>query len=275
MEVNLVVIEGRPQGAVIPLKAKQFVIGREAGCQLRPKSPTVSNRHCAILQRDDHVAVLDLGSSNGTLVNYRCLRRGEEMRVSDGDRLQVGQLIFTVRIVAATREAEPTFQDWLMPSDEMSPQDVNSRTLPLSALSPTDRVADLATSERAPLPNPEAPTRFIFRRFDSVHRVASIGLSQAQLNGHEAIRALRKSLFGLASNSKCRRLVLDMAAVEALPSAACALLLALANRWEDVGGAVRLCALDPEVKRLIVALRLPKRIAVFEDCDQAISEPWE
>jgi len=274
MEVNLVVIEGRPQGAVIPLKAKQFVIGRETGCQLRPRSQTVSNRHCAILKREDHVAVLDLGSSNGTLVNNRCLRRNEEMRVSDGDRLQVGQLIFTIRIVAATREAEQSFQDWLMPSEEESTRDENSRTLLLSALNPTERPANLATGGRVPTPNPEAPTRFVFRRYDSFHRVASIGIGQAQLEGHEAVRALRNSLFNLAANPKCRRLVLDMSAVYELPSAACTLLLALANRWKDAGGAVRLCALDPEVMRLIVALGLQKRLEVFEYCEQAISEPW-
>src|SRR3954470_8549514 len=155
MEVNLVVIEGRPPGAVIPLKAKQFVIGREAGCQLRPKSPTVSNRHCAILQRDDHVAVLDLGSSNGTLVNDRCLRRDEEIRVSDGDRLQVGQLIFTVRIVVADREVRLPPQDWVMPSEEECTRDENSRTLLLSALNPTERTAEIPRAERTPIPTPE------------------------------------------------------------------------------------------------------------------------
>jgi anti-anti-sigma factor len=275
MEVNLVVIEGRPQGAVIPVKPKRFVIGRGSDCQLRPKSPTVSNYHCAILRSDDYVAIQDLGSSNGTLVNDRCLRRDEEMRVSDGDRLQVGQLIFTVRVVAATREAEPSLQDWLMPSEEESTRDENSRTLLLSAMNPTDRATGVDTGERAPLPNADVPTRFTYRRFDSVRGVASIGMSQAHVEGPEAIRALRESLFGLASNPKCRRLVLDMADVYALPSAACTLLLALADRWQHAGGAVRLCAPDPEVRRLIVALRLQTRIGLFEDRGKAISAPWE
>jgi len=275
MEVNLVVIEGRPLGAVIPLKSKRFVIGREAGCQLRPRSPTISNRHCVILQGEDHVSVIDLGSTNGTLVNDRCLHAGEEVRVGDGDRLQVGQLIFTIRIVAESHEAGPALQDWLMPSEEEGEKDDKSRTLMMSALTPAHRPAELPARDRAPTPNHEAPTKFVYRRFDAEHKVACIGVSQLQLSGDEAIRALRKSLFGLAVNPRCRRLVLDLTTVDALPSAACTLLLALANRWEDAKGAVRLCAPDPEVKRMIAALKLHKRIEVFEDSDEAASTPWD
>ena len=69
MKLNLVVVEGVHQGKVIPLKTERFEIGRGESCQPRPKSPTVSIRHCAIVRRGRNVVVEDLGSSNGTLVN--------------------------------------------------------------------------------------------------------------------------------------------------------------------------------------------------------------
>ncbi len=110
MDVDLVVVEGRPLGAVVPVKVSPFVIGRDPGCQLRPKNPAASGRHSAILLRDDQVVVEDLGSTNGTLVNDHCLHAGEEVPLVDGDRLQVGQLIFVVRIAPTIAGIESSLQ---------------------------------------------------------------------------------------------------------------------------------------------------------------------
>ena len=107
MDVQLVVVEGKPLGAAIPLKVDRFVIGREPGCQLRPKSEAVGAQQCAILQKGRSVSICDLGSPQGTLLNGRRLRKGEEVRVRDGDRLQVGQLIFAIQIDAGPAEMAP------------------------------------------------------------------------------------------------------------------------------------------------------------------------
>ena len=148
MDVDLVVVEGRPLGAVVPVKVSPFIIGRDPGCQLRPKSPTASGRHSAIFLRDDQVVVGDLGSTNGTLVNDHCLHAGEEVQVVDGDRLQVGQLIFVVRIASKVPGVESSLQGWLAPAEAEPDGDQNSRTLLLSALSHAGRSAGVGSGHR-------------------------------------------------------------------------------------------------------------------------------
>ena len=159
MRVNLVVIEGVQQGKVIPLTTERFEIGRGEDCQLRPKSQTVSLRQCAILRRGRHVTVEDLGSTNGTLVNERCLRLGDEARVSDGDRLQVGQLIFVFRIEAGPEEKGGGPEDWLIfaPTPGPAPEvDMKSRTVMMASPVPKDPLAADRASGRFSAPSPDA-----------------------------------------------------------------------------------------------------------------------
>lgn len=97
MQVTLTVLSGVHRGRDIPLRVREFVIGREAGCQLRPLSTDVAPRHCAIIQRDNRVFLKDLGSANGTVVNHRLLVGGE-LQLIDGDRVEVGPLAFQVTL---------------------------------------------------------------------------------------------------------------------------------------------------------------------------------
>ena len=67
MKLSLVVkAAGAQEGKVLPISLSQFVIGRDPQCHLRPASPMISKRHCAIVQRDGKVFIQDFGSTNGT-----------------------------------------------------------------------------------------------------------------------------------------------------------------------------------------------------------------
>lgn len=97
MRLSLVVLSpGKMEGKSIPVNGSKFLIGRDPQCQLRPSSPVVSNRHCALLIRDGRVYVQDLMSTNGTLVNNKKIDKEIELR--DQDHLAVGALQLGVRI---------------------------------------------------------------------------------------------------------------------------------------------------------------------------------
>ncbi|MBA4190175.1 MAG: hypothetical protein C0467_19495 [Planctomycetaceae bacterium] len=98
MKVSLVVASGTHQGKVVPITGTQFLVGREAQCNLRPASQAISKKHCGILIRDGKVSIVDYGSTNGTLVND-VLIRGEEVPVEDGATVMIGPLDFTLKIV--------------------------------------------------------------------------------------------------------------------------------------------------------------------------------
>ena len=96
MEVSLHVLAGKRKGHHIPLPPTLFVIGRDMLCHLRPHSALVSRRHCAIARWGDKILLRDLKSGNGTYLNEKKVEG--EVRVKDGDTLQVGDLLFSFHI---------------------------------------------------------------------------------------------------------------------------------------------------------------------------------
>jgi pSer/pThr/pTyr-binding forkhead associated (FHA) protein len=96
MKFALVVASGVHQGKVINVPGLQLIVGRDEGCHLRPASPAISKKHCAVFIRAGKVFVRDLGSTNGTFLNDEQVVGDRE--VIDGDRLKVGPLDFTVQV---------------------------------------------------------------------------------------------------------------------------------------------------------------------------------
>ncbi len=107
MKLSLVVTsEGKGAGKVIPITLSQFLIGRDPQCHLRPVSPVISKRHCALLVKGGKVFIRDFDSTNGTFLNDRQVKGEVEMQ--DNDRLVIGPISFTVRIEAGAPATKPT-----------------------------------------------------------------------------------------------------------------------------------------------------------------------
>src|SRR5579871_2367311 len=105
MQAELKVVEGKQQGAVIPLNRKKFLIGREEDCQLRPNSDLVSRHHCVFTVDDFTVRLRDLGSTNGTFVNDE--RLTGQVVLKAGDRVSVGKLSFEIVVREGVPAATP------------------------------------------------------------------------------------------------------------------------------------------------------------------------
>jgi hypothetical protein len=84
-----------------PLDPPGIVIGRGADADLRINDPGVSRRHTELRvqggDRGPTVTAVDLGSTNGTLVNGS---RAERATLEDGDTVKVGTTTMTVRFLA-------------------------------------------------------------------------------------------------------------------------------------------------------------------------------
>lgn len=105
MKLSLVVASGVHEGKPIPITTPQFVIGRDEQCQLRPASPAISKRHCALMVRGGQVFVRDFGSTNGTFVNGQLVEG--EVELFDQDLLKVGPLEFRVGMEVSTVMSKP------------------------------------------------------------------------------------------------------------------------------------------------------------------------
>jgi pSer/pThr/pTyr-binding forkhead associated (FHA) protein len=107
MKLSLVVLTPGPnQGKTLEIKLAQFVVGRDPQCHLRPASPMISKRHCALLQREGKAFVRDFDSTNGTFVNNVQIKG--EVELHDGDQLKLGPLLFKVVVESSTPVNRPT-----------------------------------------------------------------------------------------------------------------------------------------------------------------------
>jgi pSer/pThr/pTyr-binding forkhead associated (FHA) protein len=105
MKLSLVVASGVHAGKAIPVTVPQFAIGRDPQCQLRPASPSISKRHCALFVKGKQVLIRDFGSTNGTFVNGTLVEG--EVPLKDGDEIKVGPLDFKVSIAMTAATPKP------------------------------------------------------------------------------------------------------------------------------------------------------------------------
>jgi hypothetical protein len=80
------------------------LIGRSTECNLRLASGLVSRRHCKLLISDEQVAVIDLGSANGTFLNEEKITPKVEVPIPPGSELAIGPARFIVQYDDPTAE---------------------------------------------------------------------------------------------------------------------------------------------------------------------------
>ncbi len=105
MPVKMRVVQGRPSGKTLVFPDGVYYIGRGAECHIRPNSEWVSRQHCVLRVAGHVVTIRDLGSRNGTLVNGILLER--EQKLEDGDEIQVGPLVFELRLEDSSMGRDP------------------------------------------------------------------------------------------------------------------------------------------------------------------------
>lgn len=86
------VLEGA--GDTWPLESERNVIGRLSGSEIEIQDPGASRRHAEIRRDGEDYLVVDLGSTNGTLLNDAPVA---EATLEDGDRITIGRTVLEFR----------------------------------------------------------------------------------------------------------------------------------------------------------------------------------
>lgn len=94
-------ISSRTSQLRIPLKATH-AIGRTTDRDLCLPYREVSSHHAALRWQQDHWEVLDLRSTNGTLLNGEKIPHGEWLPLEQGDELSFGHPDITYVLVDAS-----------------------------------------------------------------------------------------------------------------------------------------------------------------------------
>ena len=107
MRVSLIIASGKKASLSVKIKPGISLIGRNKSCQVRPKTDSVSKRHCAIICTENDVWVEDLGSRKGTLLNREPI--SGRVRLKNGDFIRTGKVKyrFVIREEAPSWAAPP------------------------------------------------------------------------------------------------------------------------------------------------------------------------
>lgn len=79
---------GMETGSTYELQTPVTLLGRGTDCDLRMVDPGVSRHHCELRVEDAQVVLVDLGSTNGTLVNGQPMRH---VVLTDGTNVTLGR----------------------------------------------------------------------------------------------------------------------------------------------------------------------------------------
>ena len=85
-------------GTRVPLITTRTVIGRAPGADLRIDDPGISRQHAEVRITDGRATIVDLGSTNGVVVDGR---RAPSFELHDGVRMQLGSTTVVYRSGAA------------------------------------------------------------------------------------------------------------------------------------------------------------------------------
>ena len=90
----LVEVDGSGSGKEWSLDRDQLVIGRLSGSEIEVQDTGASRRHAEIRRKGGDFVIVDLGSTNGTLVNESPVA---EYTLEDGDRITIGRTVLEFR----------------------------------------------------------------------------------------------------------------------------------------------------------------------------------
>ncbi|QDV34784.1 FHA domain-containing protein [Tautonia plasticadhaerens] len=278
--VRLVVSRGKGQGRAIEIKGRRFVIGRDARCQLRPTSETVSRVHAIIEIRDGKVFVRDYGTKNGTILAGRTLR-GEEAEAQDGDALQVGILAFSVQILPASGMPSPADDEalasWLRDQASSSNPDAPTELL-IPIRKEPDEVQGAAPDDSPPEEGPahhDDPALSTNALACEIVRGTLVArIRESFLDDEASVGPLRYELQSFFDKPLPRRVVLNLEHVDYLSSRAVGVILAFFQHLDRENGALRVCCVAPKILPVLDSMRLPKLVDLYPSAEEAVNDPW-
>jgi len=119
--LRLTILEGPHSGEVFLLGAEErAVVGRAPDCQFTIQDPSLSRRHIELFWARTSCRLIDLGSTNGTLVNGAPVR---ETTLRSEDRIRAGDILLRVELFEEpiARPLEPVSRAKTHPTEPEPP----------------------------------------------------------------------------------------------------------------------------------------------------------
>ena len=271
---RLVAQTGPEAGRAVAVDGRRLVIGRAHDCRIRLGFATVSRHHAAIERRDGRLELVDLGSTNGTVLNGRVLR-GASAEVRDGDRVQLGPMIFTVEVDHDVAVMAPS------PAPHRSPRHVTPVEVddwlgvPVADDHSTSTGLFLMAPGGADRPSTEQDWLEEFGlKCEVMDDVIVVTPQVPGLDDEPSTDALRDGLDALFGRTPSRRVVVHLVHVGRISGRAIGVLLAHHLRLDREGGALRVCGANARVSAVLDGVRLGMLVECHPTVEGAVLAPW-
>ena len=193
---------GEDDERVLELAGQEISIGRSPACEIALSADLlVSRRHAVMTRSGDGYSILDLGSSNGTLVNDTEIHVQTELH--DGDRIVIGGYLIEVSAAPASANA-PAIETWAtgplpaFPYEDTDPHlaaiavdNAGTDELAIATLAPEN--GEHQAESGIPLPDESLP-----QSSTASAALGTAGISAAGMTGHARdLGALQDQLTGM------------------------------------------------------------------------------
>lgn len=89
----LALVSGRSSGRVFALINRDTLIGRASGANVRLEDKAASSHHAKVVRNGEGHQLIDLGSTNGTLLNGQRVTPDQPVELTLGDNIQIGETV--------------------------------------------------------------------------------------------------------------------------------------------------------------------------------------
>lgn len=255
--IVLVVTREERQLGVLPVPPSGLRIGREAPCEVRVRNRAVSRSHAWIGDREGHLQVEDLGSTNGTTVDGQKLR-ASSVSVRLGASFEIGPYRFELAD-ASSPIVEDILSEWTAEVEQEPP-------IPFPSLSDLEDFGTGRTIE-------DSEGQIL--RFEAVEGVLVVTPLVAKLDDEERIDAFRNQLDSLIVRQEpYRRIVLNLGPLVVLSGRMIGVLIAYHLRVQRVGGSLRLSQASASVATAMDVVGLPLLIETYATIEDAVLSRW-
>ncbi|WP_437675991.1 FHA domain-containing protein [Sorangium sp. So ce131] len=171
----------------------EFFIGRSADCQLSLDDPLVSRRHALLTVGEGGVAIEDLGSRNGVLINGNRIT-GRHL-LSDGDKIAIGgQEMFLLGAIEPSSASPRSAPLWTRQAHNVRTVDMGE-----AHLGEDDGATAIASRRSLPGLVPQHPDKRV-HALSLIGSVADKALALGRVD--EAERILQRSLSDILTKAR-------------------------------------------------------------------------
>lgn len=140
---TLQILSGEHEGSEFSWSADEIFVGKEDSCTIKLQDAGVSRKHARVFKKGEQYFIEDLGSSNGTWVNFKKRGSNEATEIVHRDIIFVGRTVTKLWISSPPPRGDGSG----ISSTEL--RDLLRAVVPISGLSCPSCKADLETELKA------------------------------------------------------------------------------------------------------------------------------